>query len=101
MWNIAAIVAELGRGSSDSNRGTVAGETLSGNGFAIHEGGKGGNQAVAAARCGARVAMIGRVGDVEICTPFSGALMGMLALPGERLTSSQPVAWLDAAPATT
>ncbi|MDH5538955.1 MAG: ribokinase [Rhizobacter sp.] len=41
----------------------LPGETLSGDGFAQHEGGKGGNQAVAAARCGARVAMLGRVGD--------------------------------------
>jgi ribokinase len=40
-----------------------AGETLSGKSFATHEGGKGGNQAVAAARLGAQVAMIGRVGN--------------------------------------
>lgn len=40
----------------------VAGETLAGHAFAQVPGGKGGNQAVAAARLGARVAMIGRVG---------------------------------------
>ncbi|WP_305120834.1 ribokinase [Paraburkholderia nodosa] len=38
------------------------GETLAGHAFAQVAGGKGGNQAVAAARLGAQVAMIGRVG---------------------------------------
>lgn len=39
------------------------GETLLGRAFAEHAGGKGFNQAVAAARCGARVAIVGAVGD--------------------------------------
>lgn len=39
------------------------GETLSGDSFVTVSGGKGANQAVAAARLGARVAMIGCVGD--------------------------------------
>ena len=38
------------------------GETISGQEFSQVAGGKGGNQAVAAARIGARVAMVGRVG---------------------------------------
>jgi len=40
----------------------LPGETLIGTRWAMANGGKGGNQAVAAARLGARVAMIGRVG---------------------------------------
>jgi ribokinase len=40
-----------------------AGETLIGDGFATDQGGKGANQAVAAARMGVQVAMVGRVGD--------------------------------------
>jgi ribokinase len=39
------------------------GETLPGASFATHAGGKGANQAVAAARLGANVTMIGRVGS--------------------------------------
>lgn len=41
----------------------VGGETLAGHGFFTAAGGKGANQAVAAARLGARVAMVGCVGD--------------------------------------
>ncbi len=37
---------------------------------------------------------IGVVADREVRSPFAGELMGMLALAGERVTSSQPIAWL-------
>jgi [acyl-carrier-protein] S-malonyltransferase len=40
--------------------------------------------------------VLGRVGEVEVRSPFAGWLMGMLALPGERVQTGQPVAWLRA-----
>lgn len=43
----------------------LPGETLIATAYAEHPGGKGANQAVAAARTGGRVAMIGRIGDDE------------------------------------
>ena len=46
-----------------SDRFPGAGETIAGDRFLTYAGGKGGNQAVAAARMGARTAMVGRVGD--------------------------------------
>ncbi len=39
-------------------------------------------------------ALLGRVGHVEVRTPFAGQLAGFLALEGERLVAGQPVAWL-------
>ena len=38
--------------------------------------------------------MVGRVGDHEVRSPFAGELMGVLAVDGERVTASQPIAWL-------
>ena len=38
--------------------------------------------------------LLGHVGNAEIYSPFSGELMGWIALPDERLTASQPIAWL-------
>ena len=46
-----------------SNRLPADGETVVGDRFVTYPGGKGANQAVAAARMGARSAMVGRVGD--------------------------------------
>lgn len=47
----------------NAERCPEAGETLTGHGFAVHPGGKGANQAIACARMGSRVAMVGRLGN--------------------------------------
>ena len=39
----------------------------------------------------------GTVGDHEVRSPFEGLLIGMLAVEGERVTTSQPIAWLRTA----
>jgi ribokinase len=54
------------------------GETLLGASFATHAGGKGANQAVAAARLGAHVTMLGRVGS----DAFGAELKARLAAEG-------------------
>ncbi|MGI8659198.1 MAG: ribokinase [Candidatus Limnocylindria bacterium] len=64
------------------------GETVLGGRFAIHDGGKGANQAVAAARAGARVTMIGAVG-----TDAYGE-RSIAALEAEGIDVSR-VRWLD------
>jgi ribokinase len=66
------------------------GETVIGGRFTRHHGGKGGNQAVAAARLGAMVAFVGAVGDDAFGVEARAALEaegvdvgGLLTLPGE------------------
>ncbi len=41
--------------------------------------------------------VIGHVGSTEVRSPFAGTLMGVLAMEGERVTISQPIAWLRTA----
>jgi ribokinase len=68
-WDVPRVVVV---GSINADLVVVAerlpgpGETVSGGRFARHGGGKGANQAVAAARLGAEVAMIGAVGADEL-----------------------------------
>ncbi len=38
--------------------------------------------------------LLGHVGDTEVHTPWAGVIMGFLAVDGERVTASQPIAWL-------
>jgi ribokinase len=51
------------------------GETVIGGRFAQHHGGKGGNQAVAAARLGARTAFVGAIGDDDFGRAARAALV--------------------------
>ncbi len=41
-------------------------------------------------------ALVGRVGAVEVLSPFDGRLVGLLVHRGERVQPGQPVAWLQA-----
>lgn len=46
-------------------------------------------------RPGSRLGTIESLGrSVDVTSAFNGFLMGMLALPGERVRAGQPVAWL-------
>ncbi|MEN0644419.1 ribokinase [Alkalicoccobacillus gibsonii] len=63
------------------------GETIKGERFVTMPGGKGANQAVAAARLGASVRMIGRVGD----DPFGKILTDGLANEGVNVSNVEPV----------
>jgi len=38
--------------------------------------------------------LLGHVGETEVRTPWAGMIMGFLAVEGERVTASQPIAWL-------
>jgi ribokinase len=65
------------------------GETVTGGSFARHDGGKGGNQAVAAARLGATTIFVGAVGDDDLGAEARAALEGsrvgtthLASLPG-------------------
>jgi ribokinase len=66
----------------------AAGETVGDAAFDRHPGGKGGNQAVAAARLGARVALVGAIGD----DPLAGDARAALATEGIDLSGLSVVA---------
>ncbi len=67
----------------------AAGETVTGGRFSRHGGGKGANQAVAAARLGAQVTIVGAVGD----DPFGEEALTLLRDDGVDIES---VTWLGA-----
>lgn len=60
VWSIGSMTMDV---TTFSERLPKPGETLIGDHFAMVPGGKGANQAVAAARAGADTVMVGRVGD--------------------------------------
>lgn len=64
--------------SIEASRMPAAGETIAGRDFLANPGGKGGNQALAAARLGARVHMLAAVGADD----FGAQLVGGLELAG-------------------
>ena len=70
-----------------SDRFPGAGETIAGERFLTYAGGKGANQAVAAARMGARTAMVGRVG---------GDIFGLQLVDGLR-SEGIDVSWVSVA----
>ncbi|GJM78548.1 hypothetical protein HMSSN139_10440 [Paenibacillus sp. HMSSN-139] len=63
-----------------ANRAPEGGETIIGNSFDRFPGGKGANQAVAAARLGASVAMAGKLGN----DPFGEEMRAVLEQGGDR-----------------
>jgi ribokinase len=72
-----------------SDRLPAPGETVTGAEFSRHHGGKGGNQAVAAARLGAQTTFIGALGDDEFGRVARAALeaegidlSGLVVIPG-------------------
>ncbi|HUG16191.1 MAG TPA: ribokinase [Thermomicrobiales bacterium] len=71
-----------------TSRLPIAGETLTGQSFSVFAGGKGANQAVAAARAGASVAFAGAVGDDE----FGGQRLADLVADGVDVTCVERVA---------
>ena len=66
------------------------GQTVPGSDFQIHPGGKGANQAVAAARLGAPVSMVGRLGDDVFAAMLRAALEGDGVQVDAVLTSPGP-----------
>jgi ribokinase len=66
------------------------GETVVGGRFEEHDGGKGGNQAVAAARVGAATTFIGAVGDDDFGVRARAALAGDGVATGELATLDGP-----------
>jgi len=74
-----------------ADRLPAPGETVLGGRFAVHDGGKGANQAVAAARAGASVSMIGAIGHDDYGTRVVEALRSEgVDVSGVRELSGEP-----------
>ncbi|MEO2202724.1 ribokinase [Paenibacillus pabuli] len=90
-----AKICVIGSSSMDlvvtSSRRPGAGETVLGDSFKTVPGGKGANQAVAAARLGAEVAMVGRVGD----DAFGTAILNNLQANAVNTQNVKPVTHLE------
>jgi ribokinase len=76
-----------------AGRQPVMGETLMGSGFKMGPGGKGSNQAVAAARAGARVSFLSRLGkdafgDIALATWKAEGIAPRVALSAEEPTGA-------------
>lgn len=79
----------------------LPGETITGHGSVMVPGGKGANQAVAAARLGASTAMVGRVGADDFGNVLRSRLTNeKIDLRGVSTSSKQPsgTAWITVAP---
>jgi ribokinase len=87
-----AVVVVVGSVNVDlvvtAERLPAPGETVAGGEFAVHQGGKGGNQAVAAARAGAAVEMVGAVGADD----YGAGALAALGAEGIGTTLFQVVA---------
>lgn len=90
-----AKICVIGSSSMDlvvtSSRRPGAGETVLGDSFKTVPGGKGANQAVAAARLGADVSMIGRVGD----DAFGTAIINNFKANGVNTQNVKPVTHME------
>ncbi|OAX48086.1 ribokinase [Paenibacillus sp. AD87] len=90
-----AKICVIGSSSMDlvvtSARRPGAGETVLGDSFKTVPGGKGANQAVAAARLGADVSMIGRVGD----DAFGTAILNNFKANGVNTQNVKPVTHME------
>jgi [acyl-carrier-protein] S-malonyltransferase len=89
---------ELLNGAAPVPRRVIEGEHLSLTVRMVVSPAAGIYQPVGAAETGNAVAvggLLGHVGEAEVRSPFAGRISGMLAVAGERVTSAQPIAWLD------
>ncbi|MCC5953345.1 MAG: ACP S-malonyltransferase [Acidimicrobiia bacterium] len=96
---VDALVEQLTDGRSTGGATAPEGEALSASERLIVSPAAGVFTPDAALTAGSDVrpgVVIGRVSDTEVRSPFGGMVAGVLASTGQRLTRSQPIAWLRA-----